>query len=391
MIEKPFVKREFIKDLPIAAEWNDEQPIKKFRAGSEYVAQWKCVEGHVWKQSITTRTGKNRTKCPYCNNRKVWTGFNDLASQYPHLLEEWNDEKDPSTVLATGSYKAQWKCKEYGHEWKAELHGRTIQKNNCPYCGNRKLLEGFNDFATRFPEIAAEWHPTKNDIVPNSFIMNGKIKYWWICDLGHSYQMTCKARSERKFNCSICAGKSILEGFNDLASQRPELVKDWMYNKNTLDPTKISIHRNEKVWWKCHICSHEWKALIGNRSRGIGCPQCSGAISKQEKTLLAFIKTLLPSNIEIIENDKTVIKPKEIDIYLPELKLGFEYNGIYWHNKNEYLKDLKNNTIKSPEMIKTWLAGEKDVRIIHIWSDEWLNERADTEATVRNALIEKMI
>jgi len=380
----PRNKREFIKTLPIAKEWNDEKSIDDYTAASEYEAQWKCLEyGHIYTLAVNLRVRRKKPACPYCNNRKVLEGFNDLATIHPYLLSEWNDEKEPTEVLANTNDKIQWKCLAHGHKWKISPYSRIKFNSNCPYCGNQKLLQGFNDFATVYPEIAKEWHPTRNDTKPDTFIMNYGIQYWWICTKNHEYKATCRHRAERNQGCPICSGRQILAGFNDLASQRSELMKDWDYSQNALDPTKISVHRNEKAQWKCYICSHKWEALISNRSRGFGCPKCSGAISKQEKTLLKFIRTMLPGKVLVVENDKKIINPKEIDIFIPSLNIGFEYNGLYWHDKESYLNDLKNNTQFSNERVKEILCAEKNVKLFHVWSDEWLLNEDETRKKIK--------
>ena len=62
---------------------------------------------------------------------------------------------------------------------------------------------------------------------------------------------------------------------NSLYYQRPDLLKDWNYEKNlSLTPKDVSIGSGKKVWWKCSKCGNEWEAKIFNRSNGTGCPYC---------------------------------------------------------------------------------------------------------------------
>ena len=69
--------------------------------------------------------------------------------------------------------------------------------------------------------------------------------------------------------------KAILEGYNDLSTTNPNLAKEWDYEKNyPLLPTQVAAKSNKKVWWKCKK-GHEWRAVISNRNKGIGCPICS--------------------------------------------------------------------------------------------------------------------
>ena len=67
-----------------------------------------------------------------------------------------------------------------GHEWNAVIASRT-KGSGCPVCSNKKVLTGYNDLATTYPELATEWHPTKNgDLKPTDIIPNSKKKVWWM-------------------------------------------------------------------------------------------------------------------------------------------------------------------------------------------------------------------
>lgn len=60
-----------------------------------------------------------------------------------------------------------------------------------------------------------------------------------------------------------------------MATTHPNLALDWNYGRNDgLLPTDIKAGSNKKVWWKCHICGHEWETIVANRKKGRGCPNC---------------------------------------------------------------------------------------------------------------------
>jgi hypothetical protein len=83
-------------------------------------------------------------------------------------------------------------------------------------------------------------------------------------------------------------------------------------------------------------------------------------------------------NLEISLNDRNIIKPYELDIYLSELKIAFEFNGIYWHSE---LYKSNNYHFK-----KTELCEKKGIRLIHIYEDDWLNKRKIIEHMILNLL-----
>ena len=88
--------------------------------------------------------------------------------------------------------KVWWKCKK-GHEWKAPLSPRF--KHGCPYCVGKVSMT--NSLATKFPDLAKQWHPTKNgDLTPSDVSPNSLERVWWMCDKGHEYQTVINHRTQ---------------------------------------------------------------------------------------------------------------------------------------------------------------------------------------------------
>lgn len=87
--------------------------------------------------------------------------------------------------------------------------------------------------------------------------------------------------------------------------------------------------------------------------------------SSFETDVLAFIDSL---NIEYIRNDRHIISPFELDIYIPDKKVAIECNGTYYHS-------YKINKDKNYHYNKSKLCEEQGIRLIHIWEYEWYNER----------------
>ena len=152
----------------LLSEWHPTKNLpllpSKITTGSHKSVWWLGKCGHEWTYILSQRVkGKS---CPYCFGRKVLPGFNDLATKRPDLIEEWDYEKnvdlDPSTVSEGCNSKVWWKGK-CGHEWQATVDKRALSGRGCPYCAGKKVQRGFNDFASSYPKLATEWHPTKND------------------------------------------------------------------------------------------------------------------------------------------------------------------------------------------------------------------------------------
>ena len=260
--------------------------------------------GHEWQQEIYSRTALCRG-CPFCAGREVLAGFNDLASTHPALSAQWDQEKNfdltPQMVTAGNSRKVWWRC-EKGHSWQATIASRT-SGCGCPVCANRKILPGFNDFATTHPALAAEWHPTKNgDLTPQKISYGYDKKVWWRCTNGHEWQAAPKTRVRMGAGCPICANDVAQAGYNDLTTLFPAVAAEWHPTKNgNLTPSQVVSGSHQTVWWRCSL-GHEWRAEIVDRTRGTnGCPYCGN-----KKVLAGF-------------NDLASIEPEIADEWHPTL------------------------------------------------------------------------
>ena len=202
-----------------------------------------------------------------------------MQSRYPDLAREWHptrNEITPQQVLP-GSHKAVWWVCKRGHEWKASIKSRVVG-SGCPVCANRMVIPKENDLATEFPEIAAQWHPTKNGTCTAYDVTSGsRRKIWWICEKGHEWQASVYSRALGGNGCPVCAGRKVVSGENDLASQFPEIAAQWHTEKNgNLTPQQVTPYANRKVWWKCEL-GHSYQAMVAARTMsGTGCPYCAG-------------------------------------------------------------------------------------------------------------------
>lgn len=204
--------------------------------------------------------------------------------RYEEIEKEWDKEKNGDLSLKelapSSRVKVWWKCEE-GHEWEAAVKSRVIGKTNCPYCAGQKASED-NCLATVNPEVAKEWHPTKNgDLTPHDVTKGSNRKVWWKCKEGHEWEARVSDRSSGS-KCPYCAGQRVSED-NCLATLRPDLVKYWHPTKNgDLTPHDVTVFSSKLVWWKCDE-GHEWQSKVRNRSKAKTnkCPECRK--SKKEK------------------------------------------------------------------------------------------------------------
>lgn len=199
-----------------------------------------------------------------------------LAEFYPELAAQWHPTKNGTLSpcqITRGSVEKVWWLGECGHEWEATVLNR-VHGSGCPVCNGKKVLPGCNDLATIKPELAAQWHPTKNGaLTPYDVTKGCNRKVWWQCDKGHEWQASPTARRVAT-ECPHCKKQKAMEEKGSLKETHPELAAQWHPTQNgDLTPADVTFGSAKAVWWKCQN-GHEWKATIGSRARGSGCALC---------------------------------------------------------------------------------------------------------------------
>ncbi|PLS19264.1 hypothetical protein CVD28_02300 [Bacillus sp. M6-12] len=258
----------------LAKEWhptkNEKLTTKQVTCGTNKKVWWLCEKGHEWKASVYTRS-KN-IGCPQCSGRDA-SPENNLLSKNPLLASQWHPTKNknaPDKYTKSSGKKVWWLC-EKGHEWEASIDNRRGGRG-CPYCsGKRVNIE--NCLATLKPELAKEWHPTKNgDITPYKVTSGSNKKVWWLGKCGHEWDAFIGNRVKGR-GCPYCSGNKV-NAENCLATIRPELIEEWHPTKNgDITPYKVTSGTNRKVWWLCSN-GHEWETGIVHRKNGSACPIC---------------------------------------------------------------------------------------------------------------------
>lgn len=285
---------------------------KEYRFGKEFVLEWDAL--------VSNRS--NGSDCPYTSvpPRKLLVGFNDLQSTNPELAEKWHPDKNgdlkPDMVFENTDRHVWWQHKtfrwgkEFIHEWQASPKDVKRGGDNCgcPICHGTKVLTGYNDLLTFFPELCEEWDYDQNaalGLTPETVTPGSNKKVHWICKwCGHSWKAMilnrtskqsscpkCSQRTQTSFpeqaiyyyfkkvwwthtitqnnvpsvhsweaspnsrtnmesGCPFCSNKKVLPGFNDLETRIPEIAALWDYDKNhPMKPCEFTAASGKKVYW----------------------------------------------------------------------------------------------------------------------------------------------
>lgn len=343
-------------------EWAAENGNPKhYGPGHVGIVKWNCQKcSNQWEASIPYRI-KGAT-CPYCRGDKPIKGVNDFKTLYPELLKEFDFKKNnfkPEEITAKCSKKAWWIC-ELGHSYCSPVRQRIKQKTKCPICTGKQVLQGFNDLETLYPEVAVEWDYSKNKLKPSEITKTSSKKVWWKCEKGHSWKTSVAHRTSSKSNCQKCyfEGKKNAKKEDSFGTKFPNLIKEWDYKKNNVDPYKIFPSHQEKVWWK-GSCGHSWEQTIKARRmyQSKPCPICAG-----RDVLVGFndVSTTYPE-ISKEWSEKNELTPIEVT-------KGYDQKVLWKCKKgHEWIASVASRTFynsRCPQCVATTYSskGEKELQ-----------------------------
>jgi hypothetical protein len=233
-------------------------------------------------------------------------------------------------------------CPKHG-QFRQVPASHISQKCGCPECANQSRGKAHEKMAAKnrslveaFPSLIDEWDYAKNEgLNPQDFSYGSGRKVWWLCDKGHSYETrVCnRTRKEGASGCPVCRGAKVSTD-NNLLVKFPLIAAQWHKTKNgTKLPEEYRPKSHAKVWWRCdRYEEHEWEAAISNRTNlGSGCPKCGVSTSLPELRIYAEFLSLFSDTQHRYKEGK-----QEIDVFIPSLQIGIEYDGAYYHaNKLE--------------------------------------------------------
>jgi uncharacterized protein YfkK (UPF0435 family) len=147
----------------------------------------------------------------------------------------------------------------------------------------------------------------------------------------------------------------------------------------------VNIPKEGTLTIKCNLCQKDYtiktellrlRYLRYKIEPCLNCNPLSSYKYTSQNDIYDFIQS--NTNFEIIKGDRKILNGKEIDIYIPHLKLAFEFNGLYWHS--DLFKE------KNYHLDKKVKCEELGINLIHIWEDDWLHKREIVESRIINLL-----
>ena len=313
--------------------------------------------------------------CPECNKHM-------LKEKYCHTTE-WFIEKAKSVHGDKYDYsKVNYinaKTKVciihplYGEFW--QLPHAHLNGQDCFLERNSKLWMNRKKQTTKeFIEKAKSVHGDKYDY-SNVEYVNSDTKVLIICpEHGEFWQLPHAHLNGQ--GCSECAKLKLQKKFQ--LSKEDFIKRARKIHGDKYDYSKVNyINYKTKVEIICPKHGGFWQTP-GCHFKCDGCPTCKGemSVSKQELDIAKYIKSISDTVINL--NDRQIISPMELDIYLPFYNIAIEYDGLYWHSSKKVDKKY--------HVLKTNLCEKKDIRLIHVFEDEWLYKQNIVKSRIKTIL-----
>jgi len=247
----PVCKTLAVRFPHIAKEWHpnkngDLTPSDVTDASGKDV-WWKCNKGddHEWFARIASRTRQGST-CPICSGRMIIKS-NSLQAFFPEISKQWHPTKNgdikPYQISPFNPEKVWWKCdKGDDHEWDAAVGSRTKEGATCPICCGREFAPS-NSLTAKYPELAKEWHPTKNGkLTPENTIAGGQDKIWWKCNRGDDHEWrTSIIKRKGGTDCPFCT-------LSNQSRQELTITFELIKFFNGINPKGFKRRVNNKLW-----------------------------------------------------------------------------------------------------------------------------------------------
>lgn len=258
-------------------------------------------------------------------------------------------------------------CPEHGEFW--QTPNKHLLGQGCPKCGNTKKLT-----LTEFIERSRKIHADKYDYSKVKYINNGT-KVCIICpDHGEFWQTPHNHLIGH--GCPKCKN-------NKISDSETKTTEKFVLEARKVHGDKYDYSRTKYLSAKdkvCIICTEHgefWQEASSHLS-GCGCPKCNHIISKAEIEIAEYVRSLYDG--EVITNCRNMLtEHKELDIYIPSLKVAFEYDGMIWHS-DRYRVDANYHLKKTEE------CANKDIKLYHIFEYEWINRQEIVKDKIKHII-----
>lgn len=313
---------------------------KNMTAYSGTRVYWKChFCGYEWETAANNRSSQNRG-CPNCSMKS--TSFGEQAlyfyikKLFPDAINRYREGKFELDVFIPsiktgiefdGAFFHKGKENEEREKRKFEICSnlgitliRLKDSNSLGESNNADLvlgIENLKDKANLNKIIRIVL--SELDYKSNPWTRSNPLQVWSSIDSEIDVD---------KDYFDIVENRYLRDEENNFIKYKPELIEDWDYEKNkTVNPRSITRGCGFLINWKCHECGYEWKARVGDRIKGDGCPCCNRRVLVEGVNDFA---TLHPDSLDEWDYDNNKIPPSKIASYKYKASWKCKKCGFKW-------------------------------------------------------------
>lgn len=345
----------------------------KFTKMSDRVTVTCRIHGDFEPTALNHKT----TGCPKCFNSIRGANLRLTKADFLVRLKQRPLYKLVSPYV-DGTSKVTLECELHG-EFKVTPTRLLSYENNCPLCNicsqnNLRVVRNAARVASalrNLPKYITCLTETPSWSKPELFS----------CQYHGQFKSELSRSSGMEYMCNECAK----DHWRGVARTTYE---EYLAFVRKLFPNPLHSFTIDEQSYKSNVgtrlvvmsCSKHGKfqrhrSTVNNGKLDTPCPLCKlSGVSSPENELVTFVRSLLPCE----QGNRSIIKPKELDCYIPAKSLAIEFCGLYWHSEAKINKEYHQN--------KTLLCKEKGVSLIHIFEDEWLNKKEICKSIIRNNL-----
>lgn len=376
-MRKENILSEYYPDIACLWEYdkNDITPEEVSYKSSKNV-WWKCNSTGLSYQRRVNNQVKAQGVSPYESGKIIVEGYNDLGSTHPHIALLWDYDKNditPEEVRYSSKKSVYWIDKDNNCSYKREIR-KQVEKNGKAPLHNNQLIKGTNDVETLYPQLLKIYSDKNPNRLSDYTVGSNKTVLWNCYHTGQEYERSIRNQIKAGLNSPYMTGNIVKSGVNDLETTHPHIAELWS-DKNNISPRDVSFGSDKIVLWDSDNITY--RRRISDQVRLDGKTPFVNGSSEGEKQLYDFIKYHYDK--EVINNDRSIINPFEVDIYIPDLRIAVEYNGLYWHSESD-------NRDKNYHYNKWKKCNDNGVQLITVWEDDWLNNNQ----IIKNMLLHKL-
>jgi len=271
------------------------------------------------------------------------------------------------------------KCSGCGNEYSARPTNIYRNENNqCKSCTRAAVSKAYADKSRERGRLLLVTAAKEREVQFSGDYVKETSTMQFYCQKHNHYWTTSAKTFRQSSHCCPIAARSSSDRGLEKSQDALVLELDQIYGVGRYDFSRIDYtHHRKPVSVKCNDCGYEFTKTPESLRKGHACPRCALSETKPEREVIDYLQSI--GDFELLLKSRKLIPPLEIDIYIPERKVGIEINGLYYHSELK-IRD-SNYHHQKYKMCKS--AG---IRLIQVWEDEWRDRQPVVQSLLARAL-----